>query len=82
MHESRGLGDVYKRQGGVVRDAEVHRSVLRGITGWADSRNVGLMGLIRSPITGPAGNVEFLAHWIPGLTTAVDPAALIEAVVG
>lgn len=69
-------------KGGVVRDAEVHRAVLQGITGWADSRNVGLVGLIRSPITGPAGNVEFLAHWVPGLAITVDPAVLIEAAVG
>jgi 23S rRNA (cytidine1920-2'-O)/16S rRNA (cytidine1409-2'-O)-methyltransferase len=68
-------------KGGVVRDAEVHRAVLQGITGWADSRNVGLVGLIRSPITGPAGNVEFLAHWVPSLAITVDPAVLIEAAV-
>jgi 23S rRNA (cytidine1920-2'-O)/16S rRNA (cytidine1409-2'-O)-methyltransferase len=50
-------------KGGVVRDPAVHRSVLAGVLDWAGERGLGLMGLVRSPITGPAGNVEFLAHW-------------------
>jgi len=52
-------------KGGVVRDPEVHRSVLYELVSWAVSQDLGLVGLIRSPITGPAGNVEFLAHWVP-----------------
>ncbi len=54
-----GPGQVGK--GGVVRDAAVHRSVCRrieawwgGLPGWA------VLGVERSPITGPEGNVEFL----------------------
>jgi len=50
-------------KGGVVRDPAVHRGVLAEVLGWAGAQRLGLMGLIRSPITGPAGNVEFLAHW-------------------
>ena len=65
-------------KGGVVRDPAVHRAVLEDLTAWAASQSVGLWGLIRSPITGPAGNVEFLAHWIPGQKVPVDVAALIE----
>jgi 23S rRNA (cytidine1920-2'-O)/16S rRNA (cytidine1409-2'-O)-methyltransferase len=53
-------------KGGVVRDPAVHRAVLEDVTGWAEDHGLGLAGLIRSPITGPAGNVEFLAHWLPG----------------
>jgi len=53
-------------KGGVVRDPEVHRTVLHDLIDWAVAQGVGLAGLIRSPITGPAGNVEFLAHWSPG----------------
>jgi 23S rRNA (cytidine1920-2'-O)/16S rRNA (cytidine1409-2'-O)-methyltransferase len=52
-------------KGGVVRDPEVHRAVLYDLVSWAASQDLGLVGLIRSPITGPAGNVEFLAHWVP-----------------
>ncbi|MFN2351151.1 MAG: TlyA family RNA methyltransferase [Kiritimatiellia bacterium] len=51
-------------RGGVVRDPAVHAAVIRSIrqfgekeTGWS------WLGLCPSPITGPAGNVEFLALW-------------------
>jgi 23S rRNA (cytidine1920-2'-O)/16S rRNA (cytidine1409-2'-O)-methyltransferase len=66
-------------KGGVVRDPAVHRTVLENLITWAVSKEMGLMGLLRSPITGPAGNVEFLAHWVPGRATAVDVASLIES---
>ncbi len=52
-------------RGGVVREPGVHRAVLERVVGWAEEEGLGLMGLVRSPITGPAGNVEFLAHWVP-----------------
>jgi 23S rRNA (cytidine1920-2'-O)/16S rRNA (cytidine1409-2'-O)-methyltransferase len=65
-------------QGGVVREPAVHRGVLTELTAWAESQGLGLAGLIRSPITGPAGNVEFLAHWLPGRATTVDTMTLIE----
>jgi 23S rRNA (cytidine1920-2'-O)/16S rRNA (cytidine1409-2'-O)-methyltransferase len=66
-------------KGGVVRDPAVHRSVLEEIVAWAASRDLVLKGLIRSPITGPAGNLEFLATWVPGGAVAVDSASLIES---
>ena len=68
--------------GGVVRDKAVHRAVLEGLTAWASSRDLGLMGLIRSPLTGPAGNVEFLAHWVPGQQASADQAAMIRDCTG
>jgi 23S rRNA (cytidine1920-2'-O)/16S rRNA (cytidine1409-2'-O)-methyltransferase len=68
-------------KGGVVRDPAVHRAVLVDITAWAQSQDLGLMGLIRSPLTGPAGNVEFLAHWTMGRPAAVEAGALVEACV-
>jgi 23S rRNA (cytidine1920-2'-O)/16S rRNA (cytidine1409-2'-O)-methyltransferase len=48
-------------KGGVVRDAAIHRQVLSRILSWASQNGLPPQGLIRSPITGPAGNVEFLA---------------------
>jgi 23S rRNA (cytidine1920-2'-O)/16S rRNA (cytidine1409-2'-O)-methyltransferase len=51
-------------KGGVVRDRQVHRDVIiRLASMW---RDVGLYfaGLARSPITGPAGNVEYLAYLV------------------
>ena len=74
-----GRGQVGK--GGVVRDPGVHQQVLENLTTWAASGGMGLIGLTRSPITGPAGNVEFLAHWVPGRADTVDAASLIKAAV-
>jgi 23S rRNA (cytidine1920-2'-O)/16S rRNA (cytidine1409-2'-O)-methyltransferase len=56
-------------KGGVIRDPVLHRAILDDLLSWAALQDLGLAGLVRSPITGPAGNVEFLAHWVPG-----DPA--------
>ncbi len=69
-------------KGGVVRDPQVHREVLRTTLLWAQENDWRVRGLTRSPITGPKGNVEFLA-WLgvgpgPGLD---DLEAAIEAVV-
>jgi len=53
-------------KGGVVRDPAVHRAVVEGLAAWSAERGLALQGLIRSPLIGPAGNVEFLALWEPG----------------
>jgi 23S rRNA (cytidine1920-2'-O)/16S rRNA (cytidine1409-2'-O)-methyltransferase len=65
-------------KGGVIRDATVHRAVLESITAWGEENDLGLRGLICSPIKGPAGNVEFLAHWQPGCSSAANRLAQIE----
>jgi 23S rRNA (cytidine1920-2'-O)/16S rRNA (cytidine1409-2'-O)-methyltransferase len=53
-------------KGGVVRDARVHRQVLRDMTNWVATRDFGPQGLIPSPIQGPKGNQEFLLWLRPG----------------
>lgn len=73
-----GKGQVGK--GGVVRDPKQHRVVLTDILGWASENGFQVRGLIRSPIQGPAGNVEFLAHLGTGEAAGLDPEPLIEAV--
>lgn len=62
-------------KGGVVRDPAVHAAVLREVLGFAAGIGLTPHGLTRSPLTGPAGNVEFLA-WLggPGPALAVEPA--------
>ena len=67
--------------GGVIRDPAIHQAVLQELTAWSASRELSLRNLIRSPLTGPAGNVEFLAHWVPENGARVDVATLIEACV-
>ncbi|UCC87639.1 MAG: TlyA family RNA methyltransferase [Anaerolineales bacterium] len=49
-------------KGGVVRDPAVHRRVLQKTAGYALGHDLAVCGIIRSPITGPAGNSEFLMH--------------------
>jgi 23S rRNA (cytidine1920-2'-O)/16S rRNA (cytidine1409-2'-O)-methyltransferase len=50
-------------KGGVVRDPAVHRQVLGNVTTFMANLGLGLHGLMRSPLLGPAGNVEFLGWW-------------------
>jgi len=47
-------------KGGVVRDPAVHERVCAGAAEWVRSRGWEVVGIERSPITGPEGNVEFL----------------------
>jgi 23S rRNA (cytidine1920-2'-O)/16S rRNA (cytidine1409-2'-O)-methyltransferase len=75
-----------KRQvgkGGVVRDPAVHRQVLLRILQWAWDHSLSPQSVIRSPITGPAGNVEFLALLCKTTTLgSVDLPGAIDAVLG
>jgi 23S rRNA (cytidine1920-2'-O)/16S rRNA (cytidine1409-2'-O)-methyltransferase len=56
-------------KGGVVRDQAVHRQVLGQAAAYASQSGFKILGLIPSPITGPAGNYEFLIYlgWHTGL---------------
>jgi 23S rRNA (cytidine1920-2'-O)/16S rRNA (cytidine1409-2'-O)-methyltransferase len=53
-----GRGEVGK--GGVVRDAALHSRVCAEVRGWLEDEGWEVLGIERSPITGPEGNVEFL----------------------
>jgi len=48
---------------GVIRDALIHRQVLMDVLGEASGQGLVVRGLMRSPLIGPKGNVEFLA-WL------------------
>lgn len=48
-------------KGGVVREPSLHRQAIRKVLGEAETLGLAPAGLVRSPIVGPAGNVEFLA---------------------
>jgi 23S rRNA (cytidine1920-2'-O)/16S rRNA (cytidine1409-2'-O)-methyltransferase len=58
-------------KGGVVRDKGVHRQVLENTVSYAQALDLTVLGLIPSPITGPAGNYEFLICF--GWQTAWPP---------
>jgi 23S rRNA (cytidine1920-2'-O)/16S rRNA (cytidine1409-2'-O)-methyltransferase len=57
-------------KGGVVRDPEVHRRVLRETAERARSVGMGTRAVIPSPILGPEGNREFLAWFGTGPSCA------------
>lgn len=68
------------RGDGVIRDAAIHRQVLLDTLAFAQSQGLGVRGLIRSPLLGPKGNVEFLA-WLVAGRTSVDIPALVESAI-
>ena len=45
---------------GVVRDPEVHKEVIRNVTGYASRENLTPVMLDYSPVKGPEGNIEYL----------------------
>ena len=47
---------------GVVREPETHKQVLDDFVELANSLNFTILGLTFSPVKGPEGNIEFLAH--------------------
>jgi 23S rRNA (cytidine1920-2'-O)/16S rRNA (cytidine1409-2'-O)-methyltransferase len=56
-----GPGDVGK--GGVVRDPAIHRAVCERVAAWLGAQpGWHVVGIADSPITGPAGNREFLIY--------------------
>jgi 23S rRNA (cytidine1920-2'-O)/16S rRNA (cytidine1409-2'-O)-methyltransferase len=78
-----GRENVGKR--GVVRDPTVHEMVLRKAIKYAGDNGLAVLGLVASPLRGPNGNVEFLAHLtkgepdhVPDINTLVA-SALAEA---
>ncbi|MBQ7002014.1 MAG: TlyA family RNA methyltransferase [Oscillospiraceae bacterium] len=47
---------------GVVREKSTHKEVLDNFVALADELNFTILGLTFSPVKGPEGNIEFLAH--------------------
>jgi 23S rRNA (cytidine1920-2'-O)/16S rRNA (cytidine1409-2'-O)-methyltransferase len=60
---------IVARGKGVVRDPAVWLSALEGVTSALHEAGTGIMGAMVSPLTGPAGNVEFLIHAQKGSTS-------------
>jgi 23S rRNA (cytidine1920-2'-O)/16S rRNA (cytidine1409-2'-O)-methyltransferase len=52
-----------RRGKGVIRDPAIHRQVLTNILTFARQQKYEVRGLVRSPLLGPKGNVEFLT-WL------------------
>jgi 23S rRNA (cytidine1920-2'-O)/16S rRNA (cytidine1409-2'-O)-methyltransferase len=68
---------------GVVRDPAAWLDALSGVASALRDARTGIMGAMVSPLTGPAGNVEFLVHARKGTHGAneAETAALLSATV-
>ena len=51
------------RGDGVIRDPEIHKSVLLDVLSFVQQAGFSIRGLIKSPLLGPKGNAEFLV-WL------------------
>ena len=69
------------RSKGVIRDSLAHRTVLLDVLGFAQQNGFAAIGVIRSPLTGPKGNAEFLAHLLVGGQPCPDLEDLISKAV-
>ena len=74
-----GRADVGKK--GVVRDRAVHERVLNEMLEFFPAAGYTLTGLDYSPIRGPEGNIEYLAHLKRGEHAGISPdiAAIVAA---
>lgn len=66
---------------GVVRDKNVHLSVIEGILNFVPEIGMTVMGLDFSPIKGPEGNIEYLCYLKKGSyePAEIDPKSIVEA---
>jgi 23S rRNA (cytidine1920-2'-O)/16S rRNA (cytidine1409-2'-O)-methyltransferase len=67
-------------KGGIVRDPAVHRQVLLRILSWAGQNGLPPQGLIRSPIKGATGNVEFLALLGKSASQSIEISTVIDRI--
>ena len=58
---------------GVVRDPETHKEVLDDFVALVNSLDMRILGLTFSPVKGPEGNIEFLAHLTLADTAGILP---------
>ncbi|HET9200471.1 MAG TPA: TlyA family RNA methyltransferase [Dehalococcoidia bacterium] len=52
-------------KGGVIRDRQLHARIIGRFVAWAADNGFSVSNLALSPLTGPAGNKEFLVHLVP-----------------
>lgn len=67
---------------GVIRDPAVHKAILMDVLAFAQAQGFGVLGLLRSPVLGPKGNVEFLAWLTWGEAEDAIAAGLVKQVLG
>lgn len=75
-----GRGQV--QRGGVVKDPGIHESVLRELAEYVQMElGLSVLDATHSPVTGPAGNVEFLLHLLnaEGRSKTLDWRAIVQS---
>jgi len=70
------------RNKGVIRDPEVHKVVLMDALTFAQEQGFSVRGLMRSPLLGPKGNVEFLSWLGMGDSVQTDIPLMVQEVMG
>jgi 23S rRNA (cytidine1920-2'-O)/16S rRNA (cytidine1409-2'-O)-methyltransferase len=70
------------RHKGVIRDPDVHKAILLDVLDFAQAQGFGVRGLLRSPVVGPKGNVEFLAWLGVGYPSENDLDVLVQQELG
>lgn len=73
-----GRKDVSKGDG-VIRNPEIHKQVLLDVLTFAKNEGFGLLGLVKSSLLGPKGNVEFLL-WLSLNPNDVEVEELVNQV--
>jgi len=70
-------------RGGLVRDREVHISVIHSVTRYFSTLGFGAVGVTRGAISGrKSGNLEYPVHVLRGAEPALDEARIREVVGG
>ena len=65
---------------GVVRDKKIHAAVIERVLTFAASVGFGVVALDFSPVKGPEGNIEYLAHLIKdGASAVVEVSAVVDS---
>jgi len=75
-------------KGGVIKDREVHRTVLVKVGAWLEGHGAALLGMCDSGHPGPKGNVEYFVYFCDGaaplaqarIQPSVAAARAVEAV--
>ncbi len=70
-----GKGQVGKN--GVVREREIHLSVIKGVLEFCKQEDFLVTGLDFSPVKGPKGNIEFLLY-LGGQSVEIDPESVVD----
>ena len=72
------VGKARVGKGGVVRDPDAHADAIAGVMAAAAGLGLEAAGLVASPITGPAGNHEYLL-WLRGQGPSAGDASGVDA---